>query len=163
MIGPDDRETPDISARSDWLMRVPSWYGAAFIARPWRFVLLSLILITLVAAGMAQLEFSSDNRAFFGDDNPDVARLQAMAESFAGAGTLSLMIRVTDGDMFTAERLQRLEEMRLAAADLPGILRSDAFDQPCSRDVARGCAGDRPVDWGMQKTSNPAQLSDIAR
>ena len=160
MSGPDDRETPDISAHSDWLMRVPSWYGAAFIARPWRFVLLSLILITLVAAGVARLEFSSDNRAFFGDDNPDVARLQAMAESFAGAGTLSLMIRVSDGDLFTAERLQRLEEMRLAAADLPGILRSDALTNHVRATSREDVLVIGPL-IGDAENLDPAQLSDM--
>jgi len=120
-------ERPNTAPRTDWLTRISGWYGTAFVARPWLFSVLALIVTGVVALGLARLEFSSDNRDFFGDDNADVARLQAMAERFAGAGTLTLMVRAKTGDMFTPSRLARLEEMRQAAADLPGVLRSDAI------------------------------------
>jgi uncharacterized protein len=126
MSDPSDPRTPHSNRLGDWLGQLPARYGVALVARPWRFVLAALAVTALVAAGLSRLEFSSDNRSFFGANNSDVALLQEMADTFAGAGSLSLLIQLSDGDLFTADRLERLEAMRAQATGLPGISRADA-------------------------------------
>ena len=79
MSDPSDPRTPHSNRLGDWLGQLPARYGVALVARPWRFVLAALAVTALVAAGLSRLEFSSDNRSFFGANNSDVALLQEMA------------------------------------------------------------------------------------
>jgi hypothetical protein len=87
------------------------WRGAAAAC--------AVLAALLAAAGMQHLSFTTDYRAFFSEDNPDLAQLQFIEANFARAETLVITLAPEDGKVFDNDTLEALRWLSDAALRLP--------------------------------------------
>ncbi|MCK5770374.1 MMPL family transporter [Algiphilus sp.] len=91
--------------------RLVAWRGAAAIV--------AVALAGLAAAGVQHLSFTTDYRAFFSEDNPDLAQLEFIEENFARAETLVITIAPDSGDVFDAHALEAVRWLSGEVLRLP--------------------------------------------
>jgi hypothetical protein len=78
------------------------------------------VLATLAAAaGMQHLSFTTDYRAFFSEDNPDLAQLEFIEANFARAETLVITLAPDDGAVFDNAALEAVRWLSEEALRLP--------------------------------------------
>lgn len=80
---------------------------------------LCVIASLLAATGMTRLSFTTDYRAFFSEDNPDLAQLEFIEDNFARAETLVITLAPDDGNVFTNDTLAALRWLTDEALRLP--------------------------------------------
>lgn len=95
---------------------------------PWRQALLrhrrllaalSLILTLAVGSGALQLAFTTDYRAFFSADNPDLAQLEFIERNFARTETLVMVVAPEDGEIFSNHALAAIRHLAERGRLLP--------------------------------------------
>lgn len=95
---------------------------------PWRqallrhrrpLALLSLLLTLLIGSGIVHLSFTTDYRAFFSADNPDLAQLEFIERNFARTETLVMAVAPTDGEIFSNPALAAIRYLAEGGRDLP--------------------------------------------
>lgn len=87
------------------------WRGAA--------AALAIAMTLLAVAGIPRLSFTTDYRAFFSDDNPDLARLEFIETHFARAESLVIALAPDGGDIFTDDALAAIRWLAQEALQLP--------------------------------------------
>lgn len=80
---------------------------------------LAILLALLATAGMPRLSFTTDYRAFFSEDNPDLAQLEFIEEHFARAETLVIALEPSSGDVFDDHTLDAVRWLSAQAMELP--------------------------------------------
>jgi predicted RND superfamily exporter protein len=99
-----------------WLIR---WRGPVLLA--------SLIGVIAAASGGRFLGFSNDYRAFFSDENPQMAAFEGLQNIYTKNDNILIAVAPEDGDVFTRETLTAVEELTAEAWKLPYVLRVDAL------------------------------------
>lgn len=100
---------------AQWILRY-NWTLAAILA---------VVLIGLFA-GIPRLQFSADNRAFFGSANQEFRDLEALDETYSGSSGLLFMIVPPSGAEFAPTTLSALQAMTEDAWQIPFVLRVDS-------------------------------------
>ena len=87
----------------------------------WRGVCAAVaVLVSLIAsAGMMYLSFTTDYRAFFSEDNPDLKQLEFIEQNFARAETLVITLAPQDGAVFSGDTLDAVRWLSDQALRLP--------------------------------------------
>lgn len=138
--------------------RLVAWRGAAAIV--------AVALAGLAAAGVQHLSFTTDYRAFFSDDNPDLAQLEFIEENFARAETLVITIAPDSGDVFDAHAL---EAVRWLSGEVLRLPYSKGVSSITEYYPARGREGelvveplipDRPLDDDERARIRAEALAD---
>ncbi len=89
------------------------------------FFLLGILLLVGLGVGLPKLTFSTDNREFFGADNPDLIALEQVEDVFARSDTLIFAI-AGDDDLCTPQALTHLRDFTQEAWLLPDVLRVES-------------------------------------
>ncbi len=82
-------------------------------------VLLFLLFIAFTSNGIQRLEFISDIRVFFSEDNPELKNLDAFERAFAKKEGLLLIVVPKDKEIFSRNTLSAIDELTNAAWELP--------------------------------------------
>ncbi len=78
----------------------------AFMLRhPWPVLLLCLTLILLAAAGIPRLSFTTDSRIFFSKDNPQLAALEELENTFSRDDNILFVLAPKDNNVFSRATL----------------------------------------------------------
>ncbi len=119
-------------------------------AHPWFTLACVLALILLAGAGLPRLQFTTDYRAFFDADNPELAAFEALEQTYTKNDNVLFLIAPRDGRVFTREMLATLEWLTAEAWKLPYTIRVDsvtnfqhtraAGDELVVRDLVRDAA-----------------------
>ena len=122
---PNQSDPPSTRLKTAWL----DWPVNGLLklqSFPW-LVIAFWGLITIVAAsGLTQLQFTSNHRAFFSADNPELAALTRLEETFSENDTIFFAVGVKpelQGDLFSAGRLQAVQQLTERSWDLPWVQR----------------------------------------
>jgi len=107
------------------------------LARPWFVFSVSLLLICIISAGIAGLEFRSDARVFFSDENPELLELERFEEKYGRENTLVFIVSAQTGDLFTPSKLSALTTLTDKAWAMPYTKRVDSVTN-FQRVVAQG-------------------------
>ena len=119
MTHPDD----EISERVHPLTRKL----AAFIVRNDLLLLgIAVLMIGVISIGLRDLTFSSDNRNFFGPDNPEIDAVLEMEDTYSNSDSL-LFALVAPEDGFTPETLSLLRDFTEETWQIPYVLRVDSL------------------------------------
>jgi predicted RND superfamily exporter protein len=81
--------------------------------------LLSLLLSVLIGTGIGRLDFTTDYRVFFSEDNPDLAQLEFIERNFARAESLVITVAPEDGEVFSNATLNAVRELVEDGVRLP--------------------------------------------
>lgn len=90
-------------------------------------VFLSIIATLSLGFGAARLDFSNDFRIYFSADNPQLAALEDMEETFGKQDAVHFYIKAIEGDLFTREHLSLIHELTQAGWRLPYVSRVNSL------------------------------------
>lgn len=102
-------------------------YGK-FIARwPWLILIGCLIVVFSASYGAKFIYFSSDYRAFFGPDNPQLAAQDELERTYSKMDMVSIILKPDEGDIYTREFLGLLRELTEKSWQVPYAIRVDSL------------------------------------
>ncbi|QPJ64533.1 MAG: MMPL family transporter [Candidatus Nitrohelix vancouverensis] len=97
------------------------------VDRPWRVILLVLLLVGLAGSGGRFLDFSTNYRVFFSEDNPQLKAFDRLQNTFTKNDNAMIAIAPKDGNVFTPETLALVEEVTKQAWQIPYSTRVDSI------------------------------------
>ncbi len=102
-------------------------YAKWVLAHRWLLIGLGLIGVCAGAYGGKNLYFDSSYRVFFGEDNPQLLAFEALEKTYAKTDNVMIVIAPRDGQVFTRETLNAVEELTEAAWQTPYSNRVDSI------------------------------------
>ncbi len=100
-------------------------FARALVARRWMLFVAGVLILVAAAAGMARLGYSDDYRVFFDKDNPDLAALTALENTYARTDTVMIVAHARSGDLFTPARLTAVRDLTNRLWQMPDATRVD--------------------------------------
>jgi Predicted exporters of the RND superfamily len=142
--GKDGRTTPGASASGEH----GRWEQLAgeIVRRPWRAVLLALLVFVAFGLGLRGLEKDPSVDAFVPDDHPAALARDRAAELFGLEDPIVVGLSTLDGgSVFTPEALTALREISEAARTIPGVKKNDIVSLATENAIS-GQDGDLAID-----------------
>ena len=102
-------------------------YIAAILRRRWPVVALATLAMLGMTAGARFITVSSDYRILFSEDNPQLAALNALEDTYSISHTALIATAPREGSVFTRETLAAIEELTEAAWRTPYSNRVDSL------------------------------------
>ncbi|WP_057831892.1 efflux RND transporter permease subunit [Colwellia sp. TT2012] len=98
-----------------------------FVGKNPFWVILVCITFSIVAGlGVQKLEFKSDYRVFFSEENPQLTAFETMQKVYAKSDNVSFVVVPKDGNVFTKEHLAALKKLTKASWQIPYSTRVDS-------------------------------------
>ena len=102
-------------------------YADAVQRRRWVIVVATTVLMLVVTGGARFIGITNDYRSLFDEDNPQLAALDALEETYSSSNTALVAIAPRTGSVFTRETLAAIEELTEAAWNTPWSTRVDSL------------------------------------
>ena len=93
----------------------------------WLIVLGTLLVAGFAASGVRFLEFDTNYRVFFGDDNPQLADFEQLQNVYTKNDNIIVILEPDDGKVFTGKTLDAVEWLTAEAWKVPYAIRVDAI------------------------------------
>ena len=100
---------------------------AFILRRRWWAVLAATLVMLAATAGAPFIGVTNDYRSLFDDDNPQLAALDALEETYSASNVALIAIAPRQGSVFTRETLAAVEELTEAAWQAPLSTRVDSL------------------------------------
>ena len=97
------------------------------VRRRWAVLVAATLLMLAVTGGARFIGITNDYRSLFDEDNPQLAALDALEETYASSNTALLAVAPREGSVFTRETLAAIEELTEAAWRAPWATRVDSL------------------------------------
>ena len=104
-----------------------SRYIDFILRRRWWVVALSVLLMVLVAAGGDRVVVANDFRLLLGENNPELAALNGLEDTYAASNTVLIAIAPQNGSVFTRSTLEAVEALTEEAWLTPHSSRVDSL------------------------------------
>jgi len=102
-------------------------FGSWVIKLRWVIILFCIAATFLAAKGAQNLEFKSNYRVFFSEDNPQLQAFDALERTYAKNDNLMFVITPADGNVFSRKTLSAIEVLTEKAWQAPFSLRVDSI------------------------------------
>lgn len=90
--------------------------------------IISLTLASLsIATELRKLEYSSDYRAYFGENNPELNAFDSLEETYTKTDSILFVFRPDDSSIFTKKTLGAISDFTTAAWKIPYAIRVDSI------------------------------------
>jgi len=99
----------------------------ALMARRWLALFAGLLVLAVAVAGTSRLTYSNDYRLFFDNDNPDLAALRDLENTYAKTDAVMLVLHRAEGDLFTPEYLGLIRDITDRLWQMPHASRVDSI------------------------------------
>lgn len=80
---------------------------------------LSILMVIIISYGATKLVFTSDFRAYFGPDNPQLLAFEEMERTFSKQDSVFFYIHTKEGDLFSQQGLGLIEQLTDEGWKLP--------------------------------------------
>ena len=97
------------------------------LRRRWWVITFTTLLMLLAASGGDRLIVANDFRQLLGKDNPQLAALNALEDTYAASSMVLIAVSVRNGSVFTRRTLGAIEELTEAAWKTPYSNRVDSL------------------------------------
>ena len=101
--------------------------GGWVIAARWPIIVITLILVAVAASGARFLEFSSDYRVYFNEDNPQLLAFEALQNTYTKSGNVFFAVVPDDRDATSALALEAAAWLTERAWKIPYSTRVDSI------------------------------------
>ena len=101
----------------------------------WLIIFISVLFSVLMAMGMKNLAFNPDSRVFFSEQNPQLAAMEELENTFTKNENIYIAIRHDGGDVFNQKTLGVLTELTKACWQIPFSNRVDSISNFQHMDV----------------------------
>ena len=102
-------------------------YSRWVVDHPRLTIFIPLLLSLALALGIASLEFRSDHRIFFGEENEDLLSFETVENTYTKSDNIVFLVTAKQGDVFRADTLDVLLELTKQAWAMPYIKRVDSI------------------------------------
>jgi len=102
-------------------------FGEGVIRYRWGIILSTILLVMASASGARFLGFSTDYRAFFSKDNPQLEAFERIQNTYTKEDNLMIALEPKTGGVFSREFLAVVEEVTKAAWQTPYSIRVDSI------------------------------------
>ncbi|MCZ6512957.1 MAG: RND family transporter, partial [Nitrospinae bacterium] len=102
-------------------------YGEWVIRFRWWIILVTLLFVAVAASGARFLDFSSDYRVFFSDENPQLQAFDALQNTYTKNDNVMIAVAPKNGRVFTRENLAAVEELTKQAWQIPYSIRVESI------------------------------------
>ena len=128
--------------------------SAWIVDHPWRVILLCAIAVLTAAMGVQHLRFTTDYRAFFSADNPQLQAFERLEKTYTKSDNVFFVLAPKDGKVFSRDTLAAVQELTAAGWKLPYAIRVDSI----TNFQSTSARGDELVVQDLVR--NAKQLSD---
>jgi uncharacterized protein len=90
-------------------------------------IVLGLALVAALGYGCKNLYFDSSYRVFFGEDNPQLLAFERIENTYTKNDNVIIVLEPSDGNVFTPSTLGAIEDLTLAAWQVPYSSRIDSI------------------------------------
>jgi len=94
--------------------------------KPFWVILVCITFMILAGMGAQKLEFKSDYRVFFSEENPQLTAFESMQKVYAKSDNVSFVVVPKDGNVFTSEHLAALKVLTKESWQVPYSTRVDS-------------------------------------
>lgn len=94
---------------------------------PWWVLAAVLVVVAAAAAGLPNLRFSNDFRAYFSPNNPELLAFEELEATYAKSDNILFVVQPSNGEVFTPETLSFIEGLTAEAWTLPFASRVDSI------------------------------------
>ncbi|PLX84951.1 MAG: RND transporter [Desulfuromonas sp.] len=102
-------------------------FTRSIIHRRFLTLLLALGVFAGLSAGVRLLEFTTDYRVFFSEDNPQLAAFESLQKTFTKVDNILFVLHPADGGVLTPQTLAALKSLTEAAWQIPHSTRVDSL------------------------------------
>ena len=99
---------------------------AVVLRHPVLILLACLVLTVIATAGAKNLVFKSDYRVFFSEENPQLVAYESIQNIFNKSDNVAFIVIPANGDIYTSEHLQLLNQITTDAWQIPYSTRVDS-------------------------------------
>ena len=131
-------------------------YAGFIVRHPLRVVLITLLLVAAAASGVQFLSFTTDYRAFFSSENPQLAAFERLQNTYTRNDNVLFVLAPKDGKVFTNRTLDAIEWLTRESWQIPYSSRVDSVtnfqhtrgqgDDLIVRDLVENAARLTPAD-----------------
>ena len=108
----------------NWIeVAYPKWV----LKHRWTIILCSLILVALAASGGRLIEFTTNYRIFFSEDNPQLLAFEALENTYVQNDNVLIVLAPDDGQVFSNDFLSVVEEVTEKSWQVPYSNRVDSI------------------------------------
>ena len=108
-----------------------TWFEKAFgkwvVKHRWWIIASTVLIILALGSGTRHITFINDTRVFFGEDNPQLLALEALENTYNRIDNVAFIVDPPDGNVFTRETLDMIEEITEASWQIPYSSRFDSI------------------------------------
>ena len=101
--------------------------AAGVIRYRWLVIAAALLLVAGLGSGMGKLNFSTDYRAFFSDQNPEMMAFENFQGSYTKNDNILFVLKPRQGELFTPELADAMERITERAWQIPYVIRVDSL------------------------------------
>jgi len=109
------------------MKRFEETYGHWVLKYRWLIIITSLLLIFFAASGSKHLQFTSDYRVFFSEDNPELIAFDQLENTYTKSDNVLFVLTPKDGNVFTESTLQAVELLTEKSWQTPYSIRVDSI------------------------------------
>jgi len=102
-------------------------FGHYVLKYRWIIIILSLALVFLAASGGKNLQFQTNYRVFFSQDNPQLQAFDRLEQTYTRNDNVLFVLTPKDGNVFTRETLAVVEKLTEKAWQIPYSIRVDSI------------------------------------
>lgn len=102
-------------------------FGRWVVDRPWTVMIASLLLVAAAASGARLIELTTDYRAFFSEDNPELRTFERLENTYTKSDNVLIVLSPEDGNVFEPETLAAVEQLTHDAWQTPYSIRVDSI------------------------------------
>ena len=121
------RQNVDTSNWTTWDHRIVAYTQFVLRFRWWVIGVSLLAAIAAAAGAYGGLEFSTNYRVFFSEDNPQLLAFEAVQNVYTKNDNLLFVLAPSDGQVFSNDTLAAVEQLTEAAWRLPYAIRVDSL------------------------------------
>jgi len=96
------------------------------IAYRWLVIIGAVLIAGVIGSGAAKLEFSTNYRVFFSDANPELQAFEELQNTYTKNDNFFFVVEPKGGEAFDADVMAAVEELTLAAWQIPYTIRVDS-------------------------------------
>lgn len=96
-------------------------------SHPWWVLLFTLITVIALGVGVKDIGFKTDYRVYFGEDNPQLLAFNKIQDTYNKSDSVLFVIQPKNGNVFTPETLQAVQELTEKSWKIPYSSRVDSI------------------------------------
>ena len=94
---------------------------------PWWILVLTLLVVSGMAAGVLKLGLKTDYRVYFSEENPQLQAFDAMQDTYNKSDSVLFVLQPENGNVFTVQTLQAIHDLTEKSWKIPYSSRVDSI------------------------------------